>query len=739
MKREYVVKPVPACPVNNSSENEYVDCLSASSEVKRRVRTSAAMIGLAISISATGSLLAQQGNKAVAAESPIPKPTLISPPTTLEKSAEKAPQLLLQEKSVVKPKLSSNGAKIVETASAQAVNKPHNQRGETPGELSENIKQEKAKAIAASIRRESRPTLLVGQSLKNPPTNSSPKQIQFKQSNIQPQIAAKSELVPAVKQDLQTLPKSATVIQASPTKLSASDVIAVERLEKVAATEPIVRSEKPRHELTDGAYKHLRFHHLTAPRLPLASSKSVATPVPSPEQMTWAAHQNISAENALPAPKITVASSEQPQTTAITSKSVVNPQQPQPVVSHPVMLAASTIPVYRVKAGDTLDELANRYGLSRKELVQANNISNPNLITVNQELIMPGLDAVGGAAEPTTLISQSAPASPVSVQFQPQGSNPTFINGISPTEFNKQLSSPSLVAQRSTQISSSVSGSQFQVTREQMTSIEAQDQSQSDFSRETLKAEVQKLRQVYEAEREKDQEITTVSNSAASLSPVVNPEWAQARQPIQNKQQYSSNTRREDLEVKPFKPLPVQQATPTSSTSRSPIVAATPVEVESYNPMFKTPVGESVAPDLPPLSAPDQYLPDSPARFNGYIWPAKGVLTSGYGRRWGRMHKGIDIAAPVGTPIMAAAPGEVVSAGWNSGGYGNLVKVKHPDGSLTLYAHNNRVLVRQGQQVEQGQQIAEMGSTGFSTGPHLHFEVHPNGTSAANPIAYLPK
>jgi murein DD-endopeptidase MepM/ murein hydrolase activator NlpD len=93
--------------------------------------------------------------------------------------------------------------------------------------------------------------------------------------------------------------------------------------------------------------------------------------------------------------------------------------------------------------------------------------------------------------------------------------------------------------------------------------------------------------------------------------------------------------------------------------------------------------------------------------------------TSGYGWRWGRMHRGIDIAGPVGTPIMAAASGVVVRSGWNSGGYGNLVDIRHADGSMTRYAHNSRLLVREGQQVRQGQQIAEMGSTGFSTGPHV--------------------
>ncbi len=84
-----------------------------------------------------------------------------------------------------------------------------------------------------------------------------------------------------------------------------------------------------------------------------------------------------------------------------------------------------------------------------------------------------------------------------------------------------------------------------------------------------------------------------------------------------------------------------------------------------------------------------------------------------------------------------AAECVVVTSGWNSGGYGNLVEIRHADGSLTLYAHNQRILVEEGQRVTQGQLIAEMGSTGFSTGPHLHFEIHPAGQGAVNPITYL--
>jgi murein DD-endopeptidase MepM/ murein hydrolase activator NlpD len=122
----------------------------------------------------------------------------------------------------------------------------------------------------------------------------------------------------------------------------------------------------------------------------------------------------------------------------------------------------------------------------------------------------------------------------------------------------------------------------------------------------------------------------------------------------------------------------------------------------------------------------------------GFSWPAAGTLTSRFGRRWGRMHKGIDIAGPVGTPINAAADGVVIVAGWKSGGYGNLVEIRHSDGTTTRYGHNSQISVSVGQTVRQGQQVARMGSTGRSTGSHLHFEIRPSGGSAVNPISFLP-
>jgi murein DD-endopeptidase MepM/ murein hydrolase activator NlpD len=145
-----------------------------------------------------------------------------------------------------------------------------------------------------------------------------------------------------------------------------------------------------------------------------------------------------------------------------------------------------------------------------------------------------------------------------------------------------------------------------------------------------------------------------------------------------------------------------------------------------------------VGPQLPSLTA-KAFLPEVQdyGISTGFIWPANGVLTSGYGPRWGRIHQGIDIAGPVGTPIVAAASGRVVFSGWNDGGYGYLVEILHPDGTLTRYGHNSALYVKAGEEVNQGQLIAAMGSTGYSTGPHVHFEIRPNAGAAVDPMIYL--
>ena len=117
--------------------------------------------------------------------------------------------------------------------------------------------------------------------------------------------------------------------------------------------------------------------------------------------------------------------------------------------------------------------------------------------------------------------------------------------------------------------------------------------------------------------------------------------------------------------------------------------------------------------------------------------PSDGEFSSSFGLRWGGsdFHPGVDIADDYGTPVFATASGTVTFAGWNSGGYGNLVEIDHENGIQTLYAHNEEVLVHEGQQVKKGEMIALMGSTGFSTGPHVHYEVIVNGEQV-NPSRY---
>jgi len=118
-----------------------------------------------------------------------------------------------------------------------------------------------------------------------------------------------------------------------------------------------------------------------------------------------------------------------------------------------------------------------------------------------------------------------------------------------------------------------------------------------------------------------------------------------------------------------------------------------------------------------------------------FVRPTSGVVTSRFGARWGSTHTGIDVGAPIGTPIYAAASGTVIFSGWK-GTLGKLIVVNHGNGVQTYYAHCSSLLVSSGATVSAGQLIAKMGSTGRSTGPHLHFEIRVNG-SALNPQRYI--
>lgn len=131
------------------------------------------------------------------------------------------------------------------------------------------------------------------------------------------------------------------------------------------------------------------------------------------------------------------------------------------------------------------------------------------------------------------------------------------------------------------------------------------------------------------------------------------------------------------------------------------------------------------------------FVSDDAAHTVPSIWPAAGYVSSPYGLRFDgtEFHQGIDIAAEMGTPIVATADGVVTAAGWN-GGYGNMVDVDHGGGIVTRYGHASALAVTVGQQVRRGEVIAYVGSTGHSTGPHVHYEVRVDG-QPVNPAGYL--
>jgi murein DD-endopeptidase MepM/ murein hydrolase activator NlpD len=125
-----------------------------------------------------------------------------------------------------------------------------------------------------------------------------------------------------------------------------------------------------------------------------------------------------------------------------------------------------------------------------------------------------------------------------------------------------------------------------------------------------------------------------------------------------------------------------------------------------------------------------------PVSHRGFQWPIRGAITSPYGPRWGGFHTGIDIDCETGDPIHAAKSGRVIASEWG-GGYGNMIIIDHGNGVTTLYGHQSRLIAHDGQSVPRGQTIGRCGSTGHSTGSHLHFEVRINGHHT-NPRPFLP-
>ncbi|MGJ5673636.1 MAG: peptidoglycan DD-metalloendopeptidase family protein [Nostochopsis sp.] len=470
-------------------------------------------------------------------------------------------------------------------------------------------------------------------------------------------------------------------------------------------------------------------------------------------------------------------------TPSVTPTAVI-PTATTPVITPTVTAAKVVTPSasagYEVKPGDTLAAIARAHSTSISELVKANRLSNPNQLQINQKLNIPSTEASKATISTSVAVNSSAfelshnsKIANTSLNSEIANSSTSAIessplnNQISANTVNTERNSTDSIANTATTENAYGMGgdSPIPTAFTEMQLSRRQDTTKSKNAKNTnprlnsLKAEIERLRAKYRAQQSGSTAIAEEVSNNSDAQPNNFAVPIKVSTPTGNVGVATSGIKANVLPVS----IPVPQPKGSSySVQPNPSFRSNRQNNDLVNPEFAnqnrkvlTPSigvnasdslgakrGTQVSPELPPLAAVDTYLPkpieEMTPTAKGYMWPAKGVLTSGYGWRWGRMHRGIDIANGTGTPIYASSSGVVEKAGWNKGGYGNVVDIRHADGSLTRYGHNSKVLVRAGQQINQGEMIAEMGSTGFSTGPHSHFEIHPSGKGAVNPIALLP-
>ncbi len=734
-----------SCETNNDAlaklsagklPGELADSVKPNSlEANRRVRTSAAMIGLAISVGTSGLLLPQQGEEAMAAEPTPPEPTFKA------SSASRATAVALPP--TVEPEI-SNVPKLSELAPTKTVAyqvAPHIiehevKPGQTLWQLSQHY-QVDAAAIAASNDFKPNSVLPTGKIVKVPsvngivhqvkPGDTIPKLSQY--YGVDPTQIEKAEgrtasaslpvgesvLVPGnvnnllrARQDiaLNQLQERRDRLQNSLAELRSEESTNTLKLAKLPNQLPAAKEANP---LT--ATKPQEVFTLRSPAIsPMPSTLAVSTIAPQAPTSHVLFSQKLPASTAgnrlqlIATPNPGIASVQKPEASAVTEMpkdlAIAPPATPQTEVDQIPSAAITEIKTPSASIPRLLGSqpTKNREQQTRSSLTISTLPTSVSPIGTTDPLPLPKT-STNNAFDPSTIVRNGV---------------------IKPTV---------LVAGQPSQSADSDNNPYVEKLREDIIKLREQYRTQNN-------GQPSRTAHAPATAATLPSPAVPTANNQSAPSRYINPEFSpnQYNRALQAESQRLQPTRTVQAPVPPKAPA----FSPTLPNTQRQIFASAPSEANTYNPLLQSPVGQTVAPELPPLPGPNPYLPNSPNRFNGYIWPSKGLLTSGYGWRWGRMHKGIDIAAPVGTPVVAAAPGVVVSAGWNSGGYGNLVEIQHPDGSLTRYAHNNKILVRPGQMVDQGQQISEMGSTGYSTGPHCHFEVHPAGQGAVNPMAFLP-
>ncbi|WP_414528752.1 peptidoglycan DD-metalloendopeptidase family protein [Nodularia chucula] len=789
-------------------------------KVKRRVRTKAAVIGLAISMGATSLLVTRQSDQAQAADTLGSQKATSTIPADFDTTVKFAPTKL-KTQTVLPISLSENSVIVEPTAISQL-----------PG-LEAKLQ------VAAS-----------GMSVEVPVVTPDASNVQ---SQLLQRLSPQSQPNETVK-ELSSADRFDHQIDSEPQALENQDVSSeinaqLKAQQQFALNRLQEKSNRLRNSLAESRSEETQVASNTDTALTQPNKTETAPEISaSPKAMEAASNDNT--EDLISRLRQTQETRElnpQPFTTTV------------PATQQVVALLTNT--AYEVKPGDTLAAIASRYNTSISELIQANNLQNPNQLKISQRLIIPvtpvnrsrsiqvpvvvdsksassSLQVVvdsnsdssrtlqppsyPGLPPATSQLPETAnnriqlntvnrPAESIRPHAQGQGGNtpvpPLFsemqeakqspVEPASTTEDNQHLRLLRAEIERLQERHRTQQGGN-------VTPVAATEPTKPPFPTTTaqtnsLQEEIRRLQEKYRGQQSGNNTRIIATEPAEvpvalSISQTNSPEAEIQRLREQYRQQQSGIT------INPPEEAPTEiSVRPTNNTAAFPTTSgetkvAIPIPVpslnspsrqstnlpprirrpnEPINPEFSsslnasgsrtpttpnnisdtlgnlrgTTVTPQFQPQLPPLAAVDRYLPKPidattappSSGTTAYIWPAKGVLTSGYGQRWGRMHRGIDIANATGTPIYAAADGVVEKSGWNRGGYGILVDIRHPDGSLTRYAHNSRTLVRAGQQVTQGQQIAHMGSTGFSTGPHTHFEIHQPGKGATDPVAFLPR
>lgn len=735
-----------------SSDDSPVEQLSVNNtKFSRRATTQAAMIGLAISVGATSLLVTRQSDQAQAA-APVGSQKAASTFSNVAETEIKFAATKLESQAVSSASVPENSVVVEPTAVSQVPGLEAKLQIAT----SNQAVQVPASATFSGATAENKSVYLPSPATSGVSSNIST------QSPIDNQLPEKIQSTPDAKEQAEatpvTVPTQETAKNDVDEQLKAQQEFALNRLQQ--------KSNRLRSSLSE-----LRSEETKNLSPNTISAVQPTTVVETEKQESIQAEST--ADTKQPELALKLKPSKQPDV-------VVQPL-PQPVAAKTTIVASSTTTAYEVKPGDTLAAIARKHGTSVSELVKVNNLSDPNQIQISQNLVIP----TPQAAQPT-----STPVPELELNNSPK-TVPLTVNRAT---LNEKL--PVTTAQLPLAApSQSVIIPTPLVTEDSLSTIPTSDNSfgvggdspvpvainvpkprqnttantKSSDRLRNLQAEIQRLRAKYRTQQsgvavptEEATEITPTAIPVVNREEVAgvknNPEPTAIQIPVPRPVGPSN--------AEPVKPLfsitrptnePINPQFITNQESPGWNAARQPSSVRLNVPSANTDTdslgrlrGTTVSPkmqSLPPLAAVDQYLPKpiddtiappSNSSSVSYMWPAKGVLTSGYGWRWGRMHRGIDIANSTGTPIYAAAHGIVEKAGWNKGGYGNLVDIRHPDGSLTRYAHNSRIMVQAGQYVEKGQQIAAMGSTGFSTGPHSHFEIHAAGKGAVNPVALLP-